>query len=347
MMLAKTQGNSEIGILKSIWTRRSDGQWAVHDLKGIKLKPQPGFDTDFFAFKSEMELLTSQPPRNLQDMFSSFGPTDFLMKQSIFPVVVLMKGAASIKCIGTAFAVSCTGYVVTASHVVLDPRESGYGEVKTTGNNVEFIEDWSMGVLIPVNPASGRRGFEFVPFEQAWYWGKWRESPLIHEAERLDSLTDVAVCKIPERPHGAAYQPLNLSINPFGKGEVAYAIGYAMMDDIPIGRVNREPKLELYVSTGEVIEVFPQNHLNKEVPTPGPCFDFRARIPAKMSGAPIFGAGGSVVRGVVSRSFSGEKHAYGCMIGPVMTLPFTDGRSLKALIETGNEGIPVVRGHGL
>jgi hypothetical protein len=155
-----------------------------------------------------------------------------------------------------------------------------------------------------------------------------------------------------KEPHGGAYQPLNLSLNPFIKGETAYAIGYAMMEDIPIGQADgrpmvQEPKLDLYVSTGEVIEVFPQNHLNKEIPTPGPSFDFRARIPGKMSGSPVFGARGSVVRGVVSRSFSGEKHAFGCMIGPVMTLPFADGRSLRTLMEAGNEGIPVVRGQGL
>jgi hypothetical protein len=96
-----------------------------------------------------------------------------------------------------------------------------------------------------------------------------------------------------------------------------------------------------------VIDVFPLNHVNRDVPTPGPCFDFQARIPGKMSGSPIFGAGGSVIRGVVSRSFSGDKHAYGCMMGPAMTLPFPDGRSLEKLMRGGNDGMAVVRGKGL
>jgi hypothetical protein len=39
-----------------------------------------------------------------------------------------------------------------------------------------------------------------------------------------------------------------------------------------------------------------------------------------MSGAPIFGAQGAVIRGIVSRSFSNECHAFGAMLGPAMHL---------------------------
>jgi hypothetical protein len=99
------------------------------------------------------------------------------------------------------------------------------------------------------------------------------------------------------------------------------------------------------------MEVFPQNHLRQEVSTPGPCFDFKAKIPGKMSGAPIFGAGGSVIRGVVSRSFSGEHHAYGAMLGPAMDLGMeTDtgvSQTLRSLMNTGSEGIARVQGAGL
>jgi len=344
--------NSAKGILKPLWTRRSDGRWGIHGLKGIMFEPKPGFEADYFAFDSKMELLTNAPPKNIHDMFASFGPTDFIMKQSILPVVAWIEGDAAIRCVGTAFIVSCTGYAVTACHVLLDPRESGYGELTKGDGDVDIVSGFSMGVLMPISPATGIRGFYFIPFQEAWYWGTWRQGPLIHEGERFDSLTDIAVFKLPERPLGAAYQPLSLSLFPFIKAEHAYAIGYAAIKDIPIEYIEGRPKIsefdwDLYVSIGEVSEVFPQNHLRKEVPTPGPSFDFRARIPGKMSGAPIFGAKGSVVRGVVSRSFSGEKHAYGCMIGPAMTLPFTDGKSLKSLMDDGNDGIAVVNGRDL
>jgi hypothetical protein len=66
-----------------------------------------------------------------------------------------------------------------------------------------------------------------------------------------------------------------------------------------------------------------------------------------MSGAPIFGADGAVVRGVVSRSFSGEEQAYGAMLGPAMHLPLGEDRTFRKIMETGNEGIPVVHGADL
>jgi hypothetical protein len=39
-----------------------------------------------------MELVSSRPSANLADFFASFGPTDFLVKQSILPVVAWVKG---------------------------------------------------------------------------------------------------------------------------------------------------------------------------------------------------------------------------------------------------------------
>jgi hypothetical protein len=109
------EDSTEIGVLKPLWSRLPDGRWGIHGLKGIPLKPKAGHDADFFAFDSKMEMLTTTPPTNQGDMFASFGPTDFLMKQSIVPVVAWVPGAPSMCCIGTGFIVSCTGYVVTAT----------------------------------------------------------------------------------------------------------------------------------------------------------------------------------------------------------------------------------------
>jgi len=209
-----------------------------------------------------------------------------------------------------------------------------------------------MGVVVPISPAYGQRGFRFFPFERSWYWGEWQDSPLFHEREQFKFLTDIAVCKIPAMPDGTAHQPLNLSHRQFKQGETAYALGYAEMGDIPFavkdGRmIISEFGQELYVSVGEATEVFADNHLRKDVPVPGPCFEFRARIPGKMSGGPIFGGDGSVVRGVISRSFSGEKHAYGAMVGPAMHLPLGENMTLRTLMDTGNEGIPVLQGPDL
>lgn len=344
---------AEVEILKSLWRKRRDGRWGIHDFKGLKLSPRAGFSSDFFPYESQLELMTSRPATNsIHELFNSFGSTDFLMKQSIVPVVAWVEGESSIRCIGTAFVISCTGYLITACHVLLDPQDRKYGKVVRDGNAIRFLEGMRMGVLIPTSPAFGYKGHLFFSFDQCWYWGEWKDSPLLHEDEKFDILTDIAVCKIPLMPDGTGHQPLNLSLNQFFKDERAFAFGYAEMDDIQLenrdGRIS-VPDFEndLYVSAGHVIDVFPDNHVRKDVPTPGPCFDFRARVPGKMSGGPILGAGGAVVRGVISRSFSGEKHAYGAMLGPVMDLTLAEGMTLRQMMKSGNEGIAEIQGAGL
>lgn len=339
----------QVALLKSLWTRTSDGRWGINAMKGITLKPQPGFNPNFFRFTSEFGLLASTPPSNIHDAFSALGTTDFFLKQSILPVVAWVDGEPFIRCIGTAFVISCTGYLMTACHVIVDPKERGYGQITKAENSKMLIKGVRMGVLIPLSPAYGQAGFMFFQFEESWYWGEWKESPLFCEEEKLDSLTDVAVCKIAQMPHGAAHQPLNLSLYPFSKGEKAYAIGYAEMDDIPLEIINGQviPKTfeqALYISVGEVMDTFPDNHITRTAPTPGPCFDFKAKIPGKMSGSPIFGAQGAVVRGVVSRSFSGELHASGAMLGPAMHLPLIEAKTLREMMESGNEGMAQIQG---
>jgi hypothetical protein len=119
-----------IAILKSIWSRRPDGIWYVHDLKGIDLKPRPGFGSNYFVFESGIELMTHTPSQNIHEALASFGPTDFLMKQSVVPVVMWREEDRYIRCVGTASIISCSGYVMTAAHVLMDPFESGYGAVR-------------------------------------------------------------------------------------------------------------------------------------------------------------------------------------------------------------------------
>lgn len=349
----KIMEDTNISILKSIWSRRRDGQWGIHDLKGLPLKPREGQEKDYFAFKGEVKLMTSTPSGlSPSELFRSVGSTDFLVKQSIVPIVAWVHNESVIRTIGTGFFVSCSGYLMTACHVLLDPEESGYGRVHREGNTLRLLDGVTMGVLVRINPATGQRGVVFFPFENSWYWGDWKCSPLLHESDRFDMLTDIAICKVETWPDGEGHQPLNLSLNAFSKNERATVIGYAEMPDTPASIEGNEvsfsePKDELFVSVGHVMDVFPYNHLSRDVPTPGPCFDFGAKVPGKMSGAPIFGADGAVVRGVVSRSFSGERHAYGAMIGPAMHLPLGDNVSLEALMKRGSEGIAKVQGSGL
>jgi len=342
----------EIQIMKTFWKNGPDGVWRIHDLKALTLRPRVGFEADFFQIDSEMELLTQRPlMNNSYGWMTSFGPTDYLLKQSVVPVVAWADGESSIRCIGTAFIISCTGYLITPCHVLLDPIEGKYAQVERTDNRIKFLGGIRFGVLIPISPATGQTGSLFFPFQDSRYWGQWKKSPLLHEEDRFEILTDIAICRIAMLPDGSGHQPLAISLNSPKKGERVIALGYAEMDDIPI--VNRdgmptvpESNPELHVSVGPVKDLFPDNHIKKHVPTPGPCFDFLAKVPGKMSGGPILGEA-SLLRGVVSRSFMGEKHAFGAMTGPAMDLQVGDNTTLRTLMKSGNEGIPLVSGSGL
>lgn len=348
-----------ISILKTLWSRHNDGQWEISGMKSLELAADSKDVDRYFVLHGDIQLMTNRPNGNLEDMMSSFGTTDFLMQQSIVPVVAWLEGEHAIRCIGTASIISCTGYLLTAAHVLMDPIESGYGATRD-GQQVRLSDNLNFGVLMPFWTQSigmtMQKAFRFFPFEQTWNWGEWKQSPLLHENDRWEHHTDIAICKIQEIPNGGTHQPLNMSLNPFVPDEDAYALGYAEMPDIQLdpksgNLADQNPSMELHVSAGNIIRTFPQNNIEKEVPTPGPCFDFNARIPGKMSGAPIFGARGAVIRGVVSRSFSGENHAYGSMLGPAMYLPLdhpdNTSRSLASLLENGNEGMTKVVGVGL
>src|SRR5262245_6479272 len=130
--------DTKIAILKTLWGRLEDGRWGIRAAKSLALKPQNGFDPDFFRFESEMELFNSGSI-NIHEVFASFGPTDFLMKQSILPVVAWVENEDVLRCIGTAFVISCTGYVITASHVLLDPKERNYGNLVRQGNILKVM----------------------------------------------------------------------------------------------------------------------------------------------------------------------------------------------------------------
>lgn len=348
-----------ISILKTLWSRSEDDQWKINKLVELQLSSGSADEEHFFVLQGDVQLMTNSPNSGIDDAMSMLGPPGFLMQQSIVPVVAWLEGETSIKCIGTASIISCTGYLLTAAHVLMDPFESGYGAMRD-GDQIRMYENLNFGVLIPYwAPSSGmtmRKALRFFPILQFWNWGAWKQSPLLHEDDRWEHRSDVAICKIQEMPNGRSHQPLNMSLNPFVSSEGAYALGFAEMPDLQLNQQNsalveNNPRTDIYVSVGEIIQMFPQNQIQKEVPTPGPCFDFNARIPGKMSGGPIFGARGAVIRGVVSRSFSGEDHAYGSMLGPTMHLPMgspnNTNRTLASLLNNGSEGMAKMVGTGL
>ncbi|KZC22062.1 hypothetical protein RHOFW104T7_02520 [Rhodanobacter thiooxydans] len=342
-----------VKVLKSLWERTPEGKWGITDLHGIDLHPNSGCEPDFFTIANRMEMMSKNPRgRTMEELVQTMGSTNLILKQSIVPVVALVAGSPAFRVIGTAFVVSASGLVMTAGHVLMDPEDSGYGNVTNDNGALRFDRNLQMGVLLPLHPAvHGQGAIQFAPFELCAYWGGWKVSPLFHERDRMELDTDVAVCRLPPHPSGA-YQPLNLSLRPMEVSEKVFAIGYAEMKNIPVryegGRVVLSHfKQDLYVSVGTTTTVHYDNRETRSATTPGPCFEFEAKIPGKMSGSPILGGDGAVIRGVVSKSFSGERSASGALLGPAMHLPVFGHRSIKDMMLDGSEGIPLIQGAGL
>lgn len=352
--------NDYLGILKSIWKQDPSGRWVVHDMQGIDLKPREGFSPDYFKVQDEMHLLTQHPGDIFQNIFSSFGMTEFLVRQSIVPIVAWNDGDKEMRCIGTGFFISASGLLMTAAHVLRDPVDENYTTITEVAKNTFRLDDsLRFGIMLPANPAMKnappffgvpleiREANWFVaPFEWAFHWGKEIESPLMHKKSEFQLGLDVAICKVRISPVlGGSYQPLNIGQHSLNIGDRAVAIGYAEMKNVSFDN-NDDYQPELVVSVGSVTNIFPDNITERQTTTLGPCFEFDASIPGKMSGAPILVGSGILTKGVVSRSWQGERLASGCLIAPIMGLPLDryDGKSLVDLMKQGNEGIAHIRG---
>jgi hypothetical protein len=352
------QSVNEIGLLKSIWRKDDKGVWIVHDSQALTLKPRVGDDARYFKLQGDVNLLTSQPGKIFENVFATFGTTEFLVRQSIVPIVSWRDGDTEARAIGTGFFVSASGLLMTAAHVIRDPVDEGHTKLTPMGERAfKLDESLRFGIILPANPAM--RGAPFLkphpiqeakwflcPFEWIQHWGHTAESPLFTAKPDHKLDLDIAVCKIQHNIIGGSYQPLNIGPHSLKVGDRAVAIGYAEMKNIPLdGKQEYEP--ELVVSVGSVTQIYPDNITEKQSTTPGPCFEFNAKIPGKMSGSPILVGSGILTKGVVSRSWQGEHSASGGLIAPILRLPLAMGKTLFELMGRGTEGIAKFVGSGL
>ena len=351
-----TQDKSkDISILKSLWKKNDSGSYVIHGMKGIDLKPREGFEPDYFKIKDEMVLLTETPGVVFENFFATFGFTEFLVRQSIVPIVAWIEGDQEIRCIGTGFFISASGLLLTAAHVIRDPVDEQYVNLTQVADNAfRFDKSLNVGVIFPANPEMKtappifgvrediREAKSFIaPIEWAQHWGQEVLSPLFHMKPEYKLDLDIAVCKVKENAIGGSYQPLNISQHNLHVGDRAVAIGYAEMKNMKVGE-NYEPSL--VVSVGTVTSIYPDNITRKEATTPGPCFEFNAKIPGKMSGAPIFVGSGILAKGVVSRSWQDEKRASGGLISPIMGFGLANEKTLLQIIKEGKDGLAQIAG---
>ncbi|OLP75219.1 hypothetical protein AK812_SmicGene45022 [Symbiodinium microadriaticum] len=168
--------------------------------------------------------------------------------------------------------------------------------------------------------------------------------------------SDTALCKVTELGAGIAHQPLPI-IQPglrgigIAVGKSATAIGYAGMQDVELSMERSDMasgdfRFELHVSRGTVLERFPDNAECRQVPTPGACFSASMKLPAGMSGSPIFDDERLYVHGVVSKGWEDESgpsnHGYGSMLEHSLRIPirFLDGKTLLDLFKEQEHGLP-------
>ena len=158
-----------------------------------------------------MVLLTQQPGAVTRDFFATFGLTEFLIRQSIVPIVAWTDGDRGMRCIGTGFFISASGLLLTAAHVIRDPIDDQYANYTKIGDNAfKFDKSLHMGVLLPANPAMKtsppevfnlpddiRVANSFIaPIEWAQHWGQEVVGPLFHMKPEYKLDLDIAVCKV-------------------------------------------------------------------------------------------------------------------------------------------------------
>ena len=344
-----------VEILKTMWAKDEANNWKIRELQNLRIRPRAGFSNKYFKIDNDEFSVPQTGGSSPIEFFSLFGTPEFVLRQSIVPVVAWNNGDEEVRCIGTGFFVSASGYLMTAAHVIRDPIDEKYTEIDKATQKLG--KELNFGILLPANPAMKTAPFDIYPlqlrgahwfmcpFEWMNHWVEPVHSPFpFEEPERRISL-DISICKVKEQPILGPFQPLNIGLHNLNLGDRAVAIGYPEMRNFRLKGDDYEP--ELVVSVGSVTEIYRDNLTSKQNSTPGPNFEFDAKIPGKMSGSPILVGEGFIVKGVVSRSWQTENHASGCLVAPILDLPVSGANSLAAIMRTGNEGIPEIFGHRL
>jgi hypothetical protein len=344
----------KLGLLKTFFRRSPRGGWEIQAMRGIYLRPRQNSGREDF-FEIADELLTIQP--------NIAGTTTGILGQSIVPVVAHSHGELEMRCLGTGFFISCSGLLITAAHVITDPITRRNGFAKPVDDRNWRLEDGSLGVMVRLPSLPPESRYIFRSIEWASFLGQRTENPLPITGIDLKLNSDAAVCKVAPLPADVPFQPLaivqrNLAGVGMGVGKRATAIGYGTMERIPLrnesGRLIPEHlPFDMHVSSGIILERFPDNLVKKHVPSPGPCFSAALRLPHGMSGSPIFDDEGVYVHGVVSTGWDlggdAEPLGFGSMLAPSMGIPIgpLGDKTLTELHSMDEHGFPKLSGPGL
>ena len=340
-------------LLKLHFSGQKDGVWTGDAIFPLTLRSSGGNDRSFFRIKNDP--VVQQP--------ALLGTTSYFLGQSIVPLVTQVPGEPVLKCLGTAFFISCSGLLVTAAHLIADLIQRQRGRFRELDDRSWHLGALKLGVMVPLNPFLQGAGYIFRDIEWAAFLGERAERPIPIAGVRLNLNSDAAICKVSPIAEGVPHQPLTIIQKGLvgaglTVGKKAMAIGYGEMRSVDLvqqseGVIAGDFPFHLHASAGVILERFPNNLTERQALTPGPCFSAELRLPAGMSGSPIFDHEGIYVHGVVSTGWedaSGPtKLGYGSMLAPSLGVPIRplDNRTLLQLFDSEDHGIPKLSGPGL
>lgn len=335
----------ECSMLKIVYTEYPDGTWKQKGMFKIPICPDGGSPSDFFKIEN-INI-------HVDNICSDY--SDKLISESIVPIVFKSEDSPIFTSIGTAFFISCSGILVTATHVLSDIINHNVNNFDDSNLKICGID---LGIMVPLQDSKEDGVCTFLPIKSTGLMAEVYKDPMLVQPDEIKISTDIAFCKVASKSEATPYQPLAVDQNVFGKIRTfgthgLLVIGYGELEgefelshDKEKSTSRKNSPFKLHCSIGNFVHFYEHNFDGKDAPTPGPCFSISAKILAGMSGSPIFDAESGLVIGVASRgaenTFGPENFGYGSILKPSLELPIPDfdGKSILDLIEDSRHGIP-------
>jgi S1-C subfamily serine protease len=277
--------------------------------------------------------ITSEVADFSDDNFATISGFPHLTQMSVMPIVAYHKD--EIRPLGTCFAISNHGIVLTARHVI----DEALSIVPELGK-MQPADGWWVGALYAAEPlphdTSGNLNGGILPARTVNF-----QNELDIAAIHLNLPTNTITNELLRMP------ALRLSPGLPKKGENCFAMGYHAMT-CDKGIVSAHSLTQSYSSSkGTINEIYLPRRDSSMLRFP--CFETTSRFDGGMSGGPIIGENGNVI-GVVCSTISAPddiRHtSYGSLIAPALLLQMeamdNDGKIRKAFLHDFVEGGSIV-----